>query len=333
MKNTICALLSLLSLALCGCNNKNQDDTVVSQRYMHKYGYAVTQQEWEEKNYPGQVITSLNTGVTVTATYENGVLHGPITQTYPHSQTVETYTLFNQGSQVKEISYDPTGIPVKEWVQLSPTRHSITMWYATGSPMLVEEFVGQELLDGYYYTTNNEIESRIEKGNGQRICRDRTGHLTAKEFFEQGYAVKKETYYPAGTPESIAYYFQDSLHGEKRTFAQNGEPLSIEEWINGQLHGKSTYFKNGNRYLEISYLYGQKNGIERHLIDGEIVSQEIAWENNQKHGPSIFYVDGQPEQQWFYSGELVSKRKFDELNRLDEVISNLDRTNPNSSSR
>ena len=199
--------------------------------------------------------------------------------------------------------------------------------------MMVEEFVGMELLDGHYYTATNDIESRVEKGNGLRIRRDRTGPLLAKEVFEQGYAIKKETYYPTGTPESIAYFFQDSLHGEKRTFAQNGEPLSIEEWVNDQLHGKSTYFRNGNRYLEISYLYGQKNGIERHYVDGAIVSQEIAWENNQKHGPSIFYADGKPEQQWFYSGELVSKRKFDELNRLDEVISNLDRSNPNSHSR
>ena len=323
MKSKICALLGCLSLALCGCNNNKQDDTVVSQRYIHKYGYAVTREEWEEKNYPGQVITSLDTGVTITATYENGILHGPMTQTYPHSQTVEHYALYNQNNKVKQISYDPAGIPVEEWVQLSPTRHSITMWYAEGSPMLVEECVGQELLDGQYYTTTNDIESRVERGSGLRTLRDRTGPLLAKEVFEQGYATKKETYYPNGTPESIAYYFQDALHGEKRTFAQNGEPLSTEEWVNGQLHGKSTYFKNGNRYLEISYLYGQKNGIERHFIDGDIVSQEIAWENNQKHGPAIFYADGKPEQQWFYCGELVSKRKFDELNHMDEIIFNL----------
>ncbi len=104
--------------------------------------------------------------MTVTATYENGIKHGPTTHTYPHSQTVEYYCLFNQGNKVKEISYDPNGVPMEEWIQLSPTRYSITMWYNQGSPMLVEEFVGEELLDGQYYTTSNELDSRVEKGIG-----------------------------------------------------------------------------------------------------------------------------------------------------------------------
>jgi antitoxin component YwqK of YwqJK toxin-antitoxin module len=323
MKSKVFALLGFLSLALCGCNNNKQDDNVISERYIHKYGYAVSQEEWETRNCPGQVITDLSNGVTVTATYENGIKHGPTTQTFPHSQTVEYYFLYNQGNKVKEISYDPAGIPIEEWIQLSPTRYSITMWFAEGSPMMVEEFVGEELLDGQYFTASNNIESRVEKGAGLRTRRDRNGTLLAKELIEEGFAVKKETYYPNSAPESIAYYFLGNLHGEKRTFAQSGEPLSIEEWVNGQLHGKSTYFKNGNRYLEISYLYGQKNGIERHFIDGDIISQEITWENDLKHGPAVFYADGKPQQQWFYAGEPVSKRKFDEMNRLDEIISHL----------
>ncbi len=323
MRNKLFALLGFMGLALCGCNNNNQDDNVISQRYIHKYGYAVSQEEWEAKNYPGQVITSLSNGVTVTTTVENGIKHGPATQTFPHSQTIEYYCLYNQGNKVKEISYDPAGIPIEEWIQLSPTRHSITMWYQEGSPMLVEEYVGKELLEGQYFTAANELESRVEKGAGIRILRDRIGTLLAKETVQEGYAVKKETFYPNGAPESVALYFQDYLHGEKRTFAQNGEPLGIEEWVNGRLHGKSTYFKNGNRYVEIAYLYGHKNGIERHFIDGDIVSQEIAWETDQKHGESVFYADGKPESQWYYAGERVSKHKFDDLNRLDEIISRL----------
>lgn len=323
MKSKVFALLGFLGLALNGCNNSNQNENVVSQRYIHKYGYAVSQDEWETRKCPGQMITSLSNGVTITSTYENGVKHGPTTHTFPHSQTVEYYMLYNQGNKVKEISYDPTGIPVEEWIQLSPTRYSITMWYGEGSPMMVEEFAGEELLEGQYFTVSNEIESRVEKGAGLRTRRDRNGTLLAKELIEEGYAVKKETFYPNGAPESIAYYFQDVLHGERRTFAQNGEPLSIEEWVNGQLHGKSTYFKNGNRYLETSYLYGEKNGIERHFIDGDIISQEIAWQNDKKHGLSLFYADGKAEQHWYYAGEHVSKHKFEEMNRLDEIISNL----------
>lgn len=323
MNNKLFALLGLLGLALCGCNNNNNDDNVVSQRYIHKYGYAVSQDEWESKNYPGQVITHLTNGVTVTATYENGIKHGPSTCTFPHSQTIEFYSLFNQGSKVKEIAYDPTGMPIEEWIQLSATRYSITMWYHEGSPMLVEEFVGDELLEGQYFTLNNELESRVEKGAGLRVRRDRNGTLVAKETILEGYAAKKETFYPNGTPESIAMYFQDALDGEKRTFSQSGEPLAIEQWQSDQLHGKSTYFKNGNRYVEITYSYGQKHGVERHFIDGDIVSQEISWDRNRKHGEAVFYADGTPESHWFYEGEHVTKRKFEELNRLDEIISRL----------
>ncbi len=323
MKSTVFALLGSLALVLTGCGNNNKEDQgVVSQRYIHKYGYAVSQDEWEAKNYPGQVITLKNNGVTVTETYENGQLHGPVSHTYPHSQTVEHYALYNQGIKVKEIFYDIAGMPVEEFVKLSPTRHSVTKWFAEGSPMLVEEFVGEELLDGQYFTLNNEIETRIEKGIGLRTERDRNGVLIAREVFEQGYPVKRETYYPGGAPESIAYYFRNCLHGEKRTYAKTGEPLAIEEWVNGQLHGRSTYFKSGVRYLEISYLYGQKNGLERHYIDGNILSQEIVWNNGQKHGPSVYFIDGRPEKQWFYDGEAVSKNKFDELSQLDEMIIN-----------
>jgi len=330
MKKTLFALLALGCMTLCGCKNNNQDDNVVSQRYIHKYGYAVSQEEWETKNYPGQVITSLNNGVTIATTFENGIKHGPTTLTYPHSQIIEYYSLYTQGNKVKEISYDPAGIPIEEWIQLSPTRYSITMWYREGSPMMVEEFAGDELLDGQYYTLDNTLESRVEKGSGIRVRRDRSGTLVAKETIEEGSAVKKETFYASGAPESIAYYYHEALNGERRTFAMNGEPLAIEEWINGRLHGKSTYFKNGNRYLEITYLHGQKNGIERHFIDGDIISQEITWDNDRRHGQSVFFADGKMESQWFYEGQAVSKRKFDELNRMDEIISHLPYSEENS---
>lgn len=323
MRNRIFALLPLLGLALCGCNKNSQEDEVVSQHYVHKYGYAISQEDWESKTCPGQEITTLRNGVTVTTTYENGIQHGPTTYTYPHSQTVERYCLYNLGNKVKEITYDPAGIPVREWVQLSQTRSSLTLWYKEGSPMSVEEFVGDELLDGQYFTMRNEMESRVERGAGLRSMRTCDGTLVAKETIEEGYAIKKETFYPNGSPESIAYYLRGALHGEKRTYAPTGEPLAVEEWVNNQLHGKSTYFEHGNRYLEVSYLYGQKNGIERHFVDGEIIAQEVPWENGLKHGEAVLYSKDKTDHEWYYEGQHVSRRKFDELNKLDVIISRL----------
>jgi antitoxin component YwqK of YwqJK toxin-antitoxin module len=325
MRNIVVAyavILLILSGCSCSsCKRNSQNSEVLSQHYIHKYGYLVSKEEWEARNYPGQVVTSLSDGVTVTATYENGVLHGPMTFTFPHSQNVQTYHLFNWGDRVKEISYDTRGMPVQEKIQLNPSRYSLTAWYASGSPMSVEEFHDDQLLEGQYYTLSNEMEARVEKGRGMRIFRDGEGMLLSRESIESGYATKKETFYSSTTPESLALYSHGKLHGERKTFAPSGEPLSLEQWADGQLHGISSYFKNGTKYLEISYHTGEKNGLERHFIDGQTVSQEIVWEADMKHGPSTFFFDGKAEeQQWFYGGKPVSKRKFDELRELDGYV-------------
>jgi hypothetical protein len=46
----------------------------VSQRYVHKYGYDVSEQEWETREKNGQIITTTADGVTTSATYKKGVL-------------------------------------------------------------------------------------------------------------------------------------------------------------------------------------------------------------------------------------------------------------------
>ncbi len=304
------------------CQNKDENP-VVSKRYVHKYGYAVSQDEWESHNYPGQVVTTLRDGVTVTTSYEHGILHGPSTYTYPHSQTIETYFLYNAGNLVKEIKYDRHGMPTREETRLSPTRYSVTTWYATGSPLSIEEFAGEELVEGQYFNLNNELEARIDKGNGKRIGRDRNGLLVSRDVVEKGYLIHHETFYPNGAPESVSYYANNQLTGERRKFSEDGEPIAIEEWKNGKLHGLATYFNNGVKTSEILYLDGEKNGMERHYVDGEIISQEIAWENDKRHGPSVYYVDGHTRTDWYYDGEVVSRRRFEEFDRLDEMISHV----------
>lgn len=316
-------LLGTLVLLSYGCSKCEDENPVVSQRYIHKYGYAVSKQEWEDKKYPGQIITSLKNGVTITATYEDGILHGPCTHTHPHSQIVEYYYLYNQNVLVKEIVYDPLGMPIRERVQHSPTRYSLTCWYKNGTPMSVEDYASEELVDGEYFSTNNELECRIEKGNGSRIRRDRNGILLSKDVFEGGFMLKRDTFYASGSPESSTSFLLNQLHGERKMFAENGEPVSIEEWWHGQLHGKSTYFRNGMKEREIFFLNGAKNGIEQQFLDGEIVSREIHWENDKRHGPSIFYMNGIAQTEWFYNGQVVSKSHYDDLYKLDQMISQI----------
>jgi antitoxin component YwqK of YwqJK toxin-antitoxin module len=288
------SVAAVLGLLAGGCRDNDKDDQVVSQRYIHKYGYTVSKEDWESKSYPGQIVTTMKNGVTVTATYENGVLHGPCTHTFPHSQTVETYTVYDKASPVREVRYDITGMPLQEKNQLSPSRHTLTYWYTDGVPLSIEEYVNEELLEGQYFSRQNEVESRVDKGNGVRLSRNQKGELLSKDTVESGYMSVRESFYASGSPESITHYHRGQLHGEKKSFAQNGEPLALEEWVNGKLHGKSTHFKNGSKYLELSYLDGLKYGSEIHYVDGDQISQEIHWENDRKHGPSNFYVESTP---------------------------------------
>lgn len=321
MSSKLYTILAALGLLAFACQKDKKNDPVVSQKYIHKYGYAVSKEEWEAKHYPGQVISSLRNGVTVTATYENGELHGPCTFTYPNSQTVEKYVLYNQNTPVKEILYDVSGMPVQETVQLSQHRHSLTQWYSDGVPRSVEEYADEELLDGQYFTVNNELEARVIKGNGERVLRDVDGSLLCKDTIETGFTVKRESYYSNGSPESIAYYTQNKLDGLRKTFTPTGEPLAVEEWTNGQLNGNATYYKNGMKYLEVSYVYGKKHGWETNFMDGQSISHRVAWETDLKHGPETFYLGDEEKTIWHYSGKEVSKAKFDELNELDLMIS------------
>jgi len=317
-----CLFVAILAF-LSSCQKNEDENPVVSQRYIHKLGYAVSQDEWESRNYPGQVVSTLRDGVTITTTYEHGILHGPCTYTYPHSQTVETYYLYNTGNLVKEIKYDRNGMPMREEVRLSPSRYSVTTWYAAGSPLSIEEYASDELVEGQYFNANNETEARVDKGNGKRIMRDVNGVLLSCDVIEKGYLVKRESFFSNGAPESTCTYANAMLDGQRRTFSQDGEPLAIEEWKNGRLHGLATYFDNGMKAAEISYLDGQKNGVERHYFDGEIISQEISWENDKRHGTSVYYVDGHTRTEWYYDGELVTQQRFAELDRLDEMISQI----------
>lgn len=313
-------VLVCLTLFLTSCNKNQQESSVVSERYVHKYGYAVSKNEFEERGYPGQVITVLKTGVVKTATYENGLLHGPTTLTFPSSQTVESYLLYNEGNLVKQISYDIHGMPLREETQLSKARSAITKWYNNGTPMASEEYVGPELVEAQYFTKHNDVEARVEKGKGLRLTRSVEGILQSKEEIDQGFVVKRETFYSNGSPESIAFLMQGLLHGEKKSFSENGEPLAVKEYVHGKLHGKTTFFKNGVCTVEAHYLDGLKNGLEIHYLDGEIVSQEILWENDHKHGPCKYYVEGIPQVEYFYDGQLVSEHKWKELNQLDQMI-------------
>ena len=324
MRSFLYVTLGLFSLIFTGCEKSNHDNHVVSQKYIHKYGYAVSKDEFESRAYPGQVITLLKNGVTITSNYEDGTLHGACTHTFPNSQTTESYYFYNKGTLVKQIFYALTGMPLREEVQISPTRYSVTTWYKDGTPRSIEEYASAELLEGQYFTMTNDLEDQVIKGKGTRVQRNDEGLLMCKEQIEEGSVTKKETFYPNGSPESIASYKNSELYGEKKTFTESGEPLSLRAYEHNQLNGISTFFKNGVRSLEVRYVDGAKSGDETHYLDGVTISKVLHWENGKLHGPSKYFVGDGARVEYYYDGSPVTPAKWKELDHLDQIIAQID---------
>ncbi len=313
----------LALIALSSCQKNTDTATVVSEQYLHKYGYAVSKQEWNDHYYPGQVVSQMNDGVVITTSYEAGVKHGPTTYTYPDSTTIAKTEVYDRDRLVKQTHFDSSGLPMWQKVNLSPSRYEYTAWYKEGNPRCVEEYAGDEILEGRYFTLTGQIESKVEKGFGSLIERDPSGLLIAKKEISTGFCSFSELYYSNGSLKENAQYKLGVLNGEKKLFSQSGEPLLVEEYVDGQLHGKTTHFRNGQRHFEVSYLFGAKNGFETHYIDGDHVSHQVCWENNQKHGPETFYMATGAVTHYYYQGDELSRSRYEEMVRLDEMISQI----------
>lgn len=322
MKRISSLLIAFSALCISSCQNSNKDqnENVVSKRYIHKYGYDVSKEEWESTGYPGQVITTLRDGTTVTSSYEDSTLHGPTTFTFPHSHTIESLNIYERGNLVKKTTYDIRSIPQKEEIFFSPSHVKTTKWYQKGTPLSAEEYHNQELLEGEYYNERNETEYRVIKGEGTRIIRDQHENIVLKETIEKGFPILRETFHPHGIPHTVIPLSGGCIHGEKKVFAPSGEPISIETYESNVLNGPATYFQNGCRYLELHYENGQKHGMERHYIDGETIVEETEWMDGQKHGPSIIFFDGMNRTRYYYNDQQVSKLRYRELCNAEENI-------------
>ncbi|MEX0962101.1 MAG: hypothetical protein WDZ28_04505 [Simkaniaceae bacterium] len=323
MKKKAYKLMALLAMGLAGCHDYSAQDRsqeVVSQRFIHKYGYDVSQEEWQGNHYPGQVITTMRNGVTITSTYEDGILHGSTTYTYPHSETLESLNIFEGGVLVRKVNYDVKGLPEKEELFFGPDHVKVTCWYKSGPPRCIEEYLDDELIEGDYFTLHNESESRVTKGYGERIIRDSDGWLWGKEIIDEGHIALRESFHPNGTLHSSIPFAGGTIHGEKRVFGSTGEPVSIETYQNGYLSGPASYFQNGVKYLELSFKEGRKNGVERYYIDGSKLVEECNWSDGLRHGLSIVYLDGMTKKEWYFANERVTKSKFDELIDRDRAI-------------
>ncbi|MBM3201684.1 MAG: hypothetical protein FJZ56_04670 [Chlamydiae bacterium] len=318
-------LLASAALSMIACTGTKNSKDVVSQRYIHKYGYDVPREEWESQNYPGQIITTKRGGISIVTPYEDGQLHGSKTETYPHSQTVREEEVYNRGEIKKRMEYSVRGIKQKEEEYLGPNHIIITSWYPNGAPRSREEYSSDQLISGKYFNMSNELDSRIDNGSGEKISRNQNGDILSKEVYNLSEVTYVETYYPNNVPHTSASFKNGQLHGEKKIFSMSGEPLAVEKWNNGSLHGVATYYQNGCRYKEVPYVNGLRHGTERQYLDGDLLIEEILWQEDLKHGPSIAYYDGIARTSWYFEGVKVPRNKFDTLSERNSYITALNK--------
>ncbi len=306
--------------ALLTCCQSNQDGDILSQQFVHKYGFNVSEKEWDERSQDGQAIAVLKDGVKVTRSFENGVLHGTTTYTFPNSAVVERLLVYDQGSLLKEVIQDELGIPIREELFEFDDRKIITHWDEKGAPLSIEEYDDELLQDGKYFTADHELEAQVESGFGMRVKRDRTGSRLYADRIHDGIIAERTSYHPNGQVHSISRYHDYQLHGEQVKYTASGKPLMKLSWNHGILDGCKTIFRNGGKIAEIPYVSGQKHGVELHYDDLGNLTAEIEWKTDKKHGTSQFHSEESTEVEWFYKGQAVTKGKYDMLDSRERFI-------------
>lgn len=313
---------SFLFLGISSCN-KCCDGDVVSTRYIHKYGFHVSEKEWQERDMDGKIEKILNNGIIVTENYENGLLHGPTTITYPYSNTVEKLYIFGQGDLIREIAHDRKAQPVIEHLYEYDNRKIITRWDVYGVPISVEEYDNDLLIQGTYYDPSNEIEAKVQDTHGTRIKRDRYGQLLAKDEITNGKLTRRVTYHP-NKEVYMDSSFEDYLpNGEQSIYTDSGKLYMRSNWDQGQLNGLKVGYRNGKKIFEIPYIEGKKEGLEKRFDENEHLMSEIEFKSDERHGKSIYFNGDNAWSEWFYRDKPVSPQKFQMLENRDQFLADL----------
>ncbi len=323
MKRLSVSLLVSSGLILSSCQSNSALDQVVSQQFVHKYGFTVSPEEWEERSQDGQVVEELKNGIKVTRSYENGVLHGPTTFTFARSPVVEKLLSYDQGVLLKETVFDMKGIPIREDLYEFDDRNIITLWSDRGIPLSVEEYENEVLIEGKYFTPDHDIEAKVENGYGYRVKRTREGLLVSKDQMKNGLIAERTTFHPNGEIHTISHYHDYQLHGSQMKYSASGRPLMELSWNHGVLDGHKVIYRNGIRVAEIPFVNGVKHGTELHYDDlGNLIS-ETAWRNDKKHGCCKSYTEDSADADWYHNGMLVDAQKFVLLENREQIVAEL----------
>lgn len=299
----------------CGGGHRSEHPDYIDTTYIHRYGVEVSGDDWEARGQDGQMIAKRKDGVIVTQTYTSGQLDGETTYTFPHSETIEKLEIYSRDTLEEEVTYYYSGLPRQATLYRPDGTKTVNIWYETGSPQSMEDYEGGRLITAQYYSPMNQAESRIDHGDGVCIRRDAYGQLVCHDVYQKGEIVRTKTFHGNGSPKEIIPYEEGVISGTRRTFLPTGEPETIELWSDGKRNGAATQFHNGEKYAELSYKDGKKDGVERRFRDGKNIGEEISWREDEKDGPTRVYLGDTVSTEWYFEGKKVSKNQYDQLTR------------------
>lgn len=305
-------LLLLLSGMISSCHKNQKCDEVVCET-VHRYGIALEPEDWSDRGQHGQVVSMRKDGVSIKRSYDSGVLQGECTYSFPHRDVVHKKEIYDQGDLKQVVTHYPTGFPQKQTMIVSPVRNVETVWYENGAPHSQEVIDNGCLYSGEYYNIEQQLDSRIENGNGLRTIRDGHGQLQSVDTVEENQMTLRTTYHPNGNPAIMTPYFNGMIEGDRRIYSPSGEPSRIESWTADTQHGITHEFEHGEKRAEIPYVSGCRHGIEsRYRDDGQTVAQEINWVQGQRHGPVTSYMGNTKTTDWYFKNQQVAnKATFD----------------------
>ncbi len=309
--------LSIASLALTftACHRNNNDSNVLGQTYVHKYGVAVPSDFWSASGEHGSVISTMADGVVITRSYTSGVLDGDTTYSFPHNSQIQKIETYNQGTLVKTTEYYYDGSSQSQIVYDSSRGiRTVSTWYMGGTPRSTEQYSGDALVSGQYFSIQNHNDAGVDNYQGTRIVRDDYGQIISTDNIVDGQLTLQSTYHTNGNPKATIPYQNGVVHGTKQTYHPGGEPDTIEAWSAGKQEGNTVVYQYGEKYADVPYVDGQKHGVESRYRDGQDMVQEVSWNKGQQHGPATTYVGNASKTDWYFNGNPVSKNQYDFLN-------------------
>ena len=285
---------------------------IVCETYVHRYGMPLAPQEWSSRGQDGQIISTKKDGVTITASYEAGVLNGETIETFPHRDTIAKRLLYVQGQLVQQVDYYLNGMP-KEQTTYEGNCHHVLGWYESGIPKFEENYQDGFLQNGEYRDHHQQLLSQVSNGYGLRTIQNDYGQLLFVDEVKEGQISVRRTFHLNGSPETVTPYVNGIIEGERYTYNIGGDPATVEEWSGNLQHGNTQVFENGEKIADQPYAFGRLHGIEYRYRAGSQLARENHWADGKRHGPCHHYVDAIKQTEWFFEGESVSRRNFEAL--------------------